>query len=391
MSCVAIVAVLLISFRMITIIRSLRAEVTEHNDKEIRTQQTADFTKKHANFRVFYETFRDSDLTQQSFFFIFTMRLIVYYTVIAALFYSPLAQTILILLMSVFMVLYLFIRYPVKDKLKLSQYIIQEILILIVNVCVMIVAGLDHAGVEAYSTKKALGDIFTYCNMILSMLSPFYIVMFIIAKVMSLISTKRPVPPIRLHVVNRNMSVTSQAPVIARDSHGKTKIAVSEEPQNESDLVLVQNVLDQSQSHSQSQTQAHSQPRLQISDSLVRSHNFNFVPRREELRIDNPRNPIVELGGGYHEYYTTADKLRKLYKTRLDRSKAHEPENLMRPNQMNSYNTRGAHNSPEYVQGDEIAPSREEDNYVNRLNYDNQSRVINRPKIKRPRKEMSNQ
>ena len=91
-----------------------------------------------------YEAAKDSNLLQQSFFVIFTGRLILFYIIIASLMYSPLIQAVLIFVMSVLMVLYLFIQSPIKDKLRLVQQVSQELILLVINTCLLVIAALDR-------------------------------------------------------------------------------------------------------------------------------------------------------------------------------------------------------------------------------------------------------
>ena len=77
---------------------------------------------------------------QQSFFLIFTLRLMVFHIVIASLIHYPLIQAVLTIAMNIFMLLNLCITTPLKDRLKLGQHITQEAILSVVNTCVLIVA-----------------------------------------------------------------------------------------------------------------------------------------------------------------------------------------------------------------------------------------------------------
>ena len=123
LSLISVTLAALIFSKVIMTIRALRMEIRHRNTQEHKTQTIIDFTHQHRSFQVFYASFRDSDLMQQSFFLIFTSRLILFHIIIAALIYHPFIQAILILLMSICMVLYLCLKYPVKSRDRLGQYI----------------------------------------------------------------------------------------------------------------------------------------------------------------------------------------------------------------------------------------------------------------------------
>ena len=159
------------------------------------------------------------------------------------------------------MVLYLCLKYPMKSKLKLVQCIAQEMLLLVVNICVLIVASLDLSQKENYSTKKILGEIFLYVNMILSMLGPVFIMLMIIEKVIALKQGREDSQSSQVRPMNgTNLPVN----IITRAPQGCLQT------NNESNLVLAQGGLDQSQ----------------INDTSLNPTNLELASQYNRQRID---------------------------------------------------------------------------------------------------------
>ena len=263
LSCLSIVIALLISFKMIKTIRALNKETRGSSSQEQRSQAIADFTKKHIKFQVFFACFRDSNLLQQSFFLIFTTRLIIFYIIIAVLIYHPFVQALLIMLMSICMVLYLCFKYPIKNKLRLGQHIIQEIILLVVNACVLVVACVDLSQKEGYSTKRITGEIFLYCNTILSMLSFVFPVLMVIEKLIILAQSKR-LSESREGVISiSHKTLPVNIAIRARQDRLQSN--------NDSNLVLFQGGLNQSQ----------------IDDGSLGATNLNFTSQIEVGRTNN--------------------------------------------------------------------------------------------------------
>ena len=188
-SLMMLIVILCISVITILMIRSLRRHIS-NTEGVLRAQKTLDFKHRYRQYQITYDAFRDSHFTQQSFFFIFTARLIIFHIIIAGPIDHPFVQAILIMIMSIFMLLYLCIRYPIKSKPKLAQYIVQEVILLVVNTCVLTTASLDRAGAEAIATRRIMGGIFLYCNFILTFLVPAIMVLLAVSKLVTMIKRR---------------------------------------------------------------------------------------------------------------------------------------------------------------------------------------------------------
>ena len=142
------------------------------------------------------------------------------------------------------MVLYLFIQSPIKDKVKVMQQVLQELILLAVNTCVLVIASLDLDAKIGPLSRRIAGGIILYCNFLLSLLGPLLIITTII---MRLLAMRK-----RTKVQNESSVVVAVRPDIAEISADHQQRDAVREPHpiqmnNESTIQLVQTQLDQSE------------------------------------------------------------------------------------------------------------------------------------------------
>ena len=312
-SCTSVIFAVFLSIKMVTTIRALWIEIRQSGTQEQCLQRIVDFTKIYGGFRVFYESFRHSSLMHQSFYLVFTARLVIFHIIIAALIYHPFLQGILILLMSIFMFLYLCIKYPVINKLKLTQYIIQEAILLTVNVCVLIIACINLTGKEGYSTKKLAGEIFLYCNMILSMLGPVVILLMVVEQVIALIKNRRATKSRGVIDISTNI-IPNVSGVVPQ------KILQSN---NESNIMLFRTGMNQSQVH----------------DLSLRPSDYDLKLHAEEPRVNITESGDIKSSVRAKSKKRTLEK--QAYKRRLDQLRMQKP-----PQEMSITNETKSFNQP---------------------------------------------
>ena len=95
------------------------------------------------DYKVVFDNFKDTSFVQISFLFFFTVRFYVFTAIIAYLFHHPLAQTILLNLLGIAILLYLVVKRPFKSHVELVKYVVQESIMEVVNICVFILAIMD--------------------------------------------------------------------------------------------------------------------------------------------------------------------------------------------------------------------------------------------------------
>jgi len=88
----------------------------------------------------------------------------------------PLTQAIVLALSSFFMCIYLIGIRPLKEKLDLIQLLANEILLFVVNICVLILAIMDKMDLERQGFRVLLGDIIIKISSIFSTCALFFMI-----------------------------------------------------------------------------------------------------------------------------------------------------------------------------------------------------------------------
>jgi len=133
------------------------AETKQHFDNWI---------KDHAGIQVIFGDFKDYSLIHQSFLLIMTIRDILFSLILSTLFNHPLVECILILLMNIAMLVYLLIRRPFREKIGQIQQVVLELITMVVNVSVLILAVFDARNSEAFDQRKTIGKLLIVINMV---------------------------------------------------------------------------------------------------------------------------------------------------------------------------------------------------------------------------------
>ena len=131
---------------------------------------------KWENYQVLFRGYKDDKIIKQAFMFIFVMRLIIYYIILAYMIDFPLVQVILITILSVAMLLYLIVLRPLRKKLNMAEIVFYEVCILCVNLCVFILAVLDKQGKEELELRNSIGDGIIYLNIVFGVGSIIFLV-----------------------------------------------------------------------------------------------------------------------------------------------------------------------------------------------------------------------
>jgi len=113
--------------------------------------------KKYETFQIIYKGAKDTSLIHQSFLLIYTVRLLIFGLLIATLTNHPLASILLVNLLSCLMLAYLFLRRPLEDKVTEILLFVFEVMLLVYNICVLSLAGLDNSQSPSLSTQKGIG------------------------------------------------------------------------------------------------------------------------------------------------------------------------------------------------------------------------------------------
>lgn len=117
---------------------------------------------------VMYLHFKNNTFISQSFLLLYVIRNCLYNLVLVLLYDYPLIQTILIMSMSVFMLTYLLAQRPFTTLINQVQHIVYEIIFLLVNICVLIIAQMNFEKSGAYPMRDRLCEAVIYTSLIFS-------------------------------------------------------------------------------------------------------------------------------------------------------------------------------------------------------------------------------
>ncbi len=139
--------------------------------------------EKYLNCGVLYLSFRNCSFMQRSCMFFILLRIYLFNVVIGYLFDHPLAQAILIVLMSFLMLAFLSIQRPHKKTFELIKAITFESIIFVVNISILILAIMDHKGVYMKEERVRLGDVIILANTLFHVVVVLFIAIEIVFRV----------------------------------------------------------------------------------------------------------------------------------------------------------------------------------------------------------------
>ena len=202
---------------VIVIVKMLHVNINIRNSNSKKEE----IEKKWIAFRAFYETYKDNFFGQQIFLLIFVVRVACFNAIVGYAYDYPLLQALMIIVINGIMAVYLIVMRPLKAKINLIQQITFEVLLLIFNTCVCILAINDAKGNQAIELRNTVGEIIIVLNIIVPFLSTGFILLKIIVIVVETIknyrkSKKKSLPQIVINKPNRG--AVPQNPEISQSS-----------------------------------------------------------------------------------------------------------------------------------------------------------------------------
>lgn len=167
---------LLVFIRMVVVINTVRKSRSTLTSTTLHTLHVQ-LIDKWKDYRVLFEPYKTQSTLSQMFVPLFTTRLYLFYLVIAYLEQWPLAQMILILFLNVAMIVYLISVRPHDSRLETIECIVEEVIILVVNTCVLTLAVLDKLNLESKQLRNTLGFIVVAINTGFLVGGSFYIIL----------------------------------------------------------------------------------------------------------------------------------------------------------------------------------------------------------------------
>jgi len=124
--------------------------------------------KEFEGFEILFDGCKDGSWGQLMYMFVMFARQIICNLVIAGPDGAPLAQAIVLVIFSLVMSVYCIFYRPLKDIWEMMITIISELLLLIVNMCVLIYAVLDHNDLVSEDCRDKMAEIIIIISSIFS-------------------------------------------------------------------------------------------------------------------------------------------------------------------------------------------------------------------------------
>ena len=149
---------------------SVHQKIKQKGETDGNMGDFENFYLKKQGLQVLYSNFKASSILHEGYLFFTILRTILFNFTIAILYQQPLAQAIIILVLTTVMVLYLIAKRPFKMLVNFLQQTIAEIILLIVNVCVLSLSIMDKIGDMNHITRNRIAHVVIICSLIFKFL-----------------------------------------------------------------------------------------------------------------------------------------------------------------------------------------------------------------------------
>ena len=164
---VVLIVNMILHYKFVKKYQRIRLKAQETNNEE----ELENFRKDHEGNQVLFRDFRDKTPNQQLFLFYFTIRDLLFSLILTTLFEHPIVQTVIILLLTLGMFVYLFIRKPFEETSDFLQQLVNELVTITVAICVFAQAIMDRMGISGVDSRIKLGKTIILLNIIFNYIS----------------------------------------------------------------------------------------------------------------------------------------------------------------------------------------------------------------------------
>ena len=134
--------------------------------QRLRKQNDTEGLNKHynenMNMQVFFRSCKRNKMYQQIFIFLYPIRDLLQNLILGVLFEHPTVQAVLMFLISLTIFTYLIIVRPLRSIFDQGRQIILELLVLLSNLVVLIMAGYDRQKLIKLASRKQIGEMILY-------------------------------------------------------------------------------------------------------------------------------------------------------------------------------------------------------------------------------------
>ena len=203
--------------------------------KESWHSEIEGFSKRYEGSEVLFKQCKNHTFVSQGFLLIFVIRNCLFNLILALLPEEPLTQIILIFSMSVGMLIYLIVQRPFTSLVNLLQHLVCELILLIVNTCVLIMAQLNYEKEGSYEARDRLCEGVIYTSLIFSFVPQVFLAIKLAVAAFEWYKTSRKKP---YQIPRKNVELRGKP--TAQD-HSSTSLDGSHELLNESSVELTTN------------------------------------------------------------------------------------------------------------------------------------------------------
>jgi hypothetical protein len=148
--------ILLVSYKSV---EELRKKRDSRNSIDYEKAQ-----EKWKNYKFLFEEYEDKYFIGHCFMTLFLFRVMLFNIIVANLFEYPLAQAIAINVLNISIFCYLVYLRPIKALFETFQMFVNEVLFLVANICMLILAIMDAADIQGLQTRNQLGQAIILIN-----------------------------------------------------------------------------------------------------------------------------------------------------------------------------------------------------------------------------------
>ena len=175
--------------------------------REHSQQQIDDANKKIAGYEVIYTNIRPNSFFKHIYLFIFILRIYGSFAIISYLFEHPVVQLALMISLNLLMLLYYLILLPFKSWANTIFCSVQEVILLIVNVCLLLLA--DYTDSSDETTNNRIGYVIIYSYVVFVLFGSLWIFLKLVIEILRLLSNdsaQLQVKKTNLDISQNNMS-----------------------------------------------------------------------------------------------------------------------------------------------------------------------------------------
>ena len=245
-----------------------------------------DANEKFQSYKVVYDSFRKGGFSQYGFYAIYSARIYLYFVVVSYMTNFPLAQSLIMLSLNLAALIYIVAKKPLKSKLKLVQYLGQEILLLVMFLLVFFTVALRESTSPINISEESIGN----------MMIAFYLIYLIFSFVMITVQIVVSGISVYRRLVNKRF-MTSVHPEDQNDIEKSLESpALGGKPQDVENPLADEPVKFESTTpglEALPQSLAHDKPSVSRTpkNKLSLKLKSRNIPPQAELKVESPSSP----------------------------------------------------------------------------------------------------